>query len=184
MHGFEKPGEQNTDGVLKHVRERGGALGIKTCLVATTRGKTALAASKVLEGFDIIAVTHCTGFTRPDFQELADETRGQIEAMGIKVLTATHAFGTIGRAIRKKFKTVQVDEIVANVLRRFGEGTKVAVEIAMMAADAGLVRTDADVISVGGTGLGADTAIILRPVNSHALFDLRIREIICKPFDF
>jgi hypothetical protein len=53
-----------------------------------------------------------------------------------------------------------------------------------MAADAGLVRTDEDVISIGGTSEGADTAMVLRPANSSNVFDLKIREIIAKPRDF
>jgi hypothetical protein len=58
---------------------------------------------------------------------------------------------------------------------------KVACEVAVMAADAGLVRTDEDVIAIAGTGRGADTALVLRPVNSQDFFDLKVKEILCKP---
>jgi hypothetical protein len=70
---------------------------------------------------------------------------------------------------------------MAYTLRIFGEGTKVACEIALMAADAGLVRTDEPVIAVAGTGRGADIALILRPANAQTSFDMRIMEILCKP---
>jgi hypothetical protein len=60
----------------------------------------------------------------------------------------------------------------------------VAVELALMAADAGLVRTDRDVISAGGTMSGVDTALVLRPANSFRFFDLKVREMICKPAVF
>jgi hypothetical protein len=50
-----------------------------------------------------------------------------------------------------------------------------------MAADAGVVRTDEDVVSIGGTGQGADTAIVLAPVHTHNFFDLKVKEILCKP---
>ena len=50
-----------------------------------------------------------------------------------------------------------------------------------MAADAGLIRTDEEIIAVGGTRGGADTAVVLQPSNTHAFFDLRIKEIVCKP---
>ena len=60
---------------------------------------------------------------------------------------------------------------------------KVCVEIAVMAADAGLVPTDRDVLCVGGTGSGADTAVVLRPAHMNRFFDLRIREVLCKPSD-
>lgn len=83
--------------------------------------------------------------------------------------------------MNKKFNTIQVDEIIAHVLRLFGAGVKVACECACMAADAGLIRTDREVIALGGNGGGADTAVVLLPGNTHRFFDTRVREIICKP---
>ncbi len=50
-----------------------------------------------------------------------------------------------------------------------------------MAADARLVSTDEDIIAVAGTRSGADTAIVVRPVNSQDLFELKVKEILCKP---
>jgi hypothetical protein len=50
-----------------------------------------------------------------------------------------------------------------------------------MAADAGLISTCEDAIAVGGTRSGADTAVVLKPTNTHAFFDLKIKEIVCKP---
>ena len=90
-------------------------------------------------------------------------------------------FGGVGRGIRKKLSTYQVDEIIAYTLRLFGNGTKVGVELALMAADAGLIRTDQDVITVAGTAKGADTALVLRPANSSDFLSLFVKEIICKP---
>ena len=51
----------------------------------------------------------------------------------------------------------------------------------IMAADAGLVRTDEDIIAIAGSGRGADTAVVMRPANAHDFFDLKVREILCKP---
>jgi hypothetical protein len=126
-------------------------------------------------------VTHSTGFKEPNYQELTEENRRAIEAAGAKVLTCQHAFGGVGRAVRKKLGTYEVNEIMAYTLRIFGEGTKVACEIALMAADAGLVRTDEPAIAIAGTGRGADTALVLRPANAQTFFDMRIMEILCKP---
>ena len=53
-----------------------------------------------------------------------------------------------------------------------------------MAADAGAVRTDEDVITTGGSSSGIDTALVVRPVNANSLLDMKIREIICKPTEF
>jgi hypothetical protein len=58
---------------------------------------------------------------------------------------------------------------------------KVVVEIVMAAADAGLVSTREEVVSVGGTNQGADTAAIIKPVNVHNFFSVRVREILCRP---
>ena len=70
---------------------------------------------------------------------------------------------------------------MAYTLRILGQGVKVGVEISMMAADHGFVRTDEDIMAIGGTGKGADTAIVVRPANSHACLDVKIREITAKP---
>lgn len=53
-----------------------------------------------------------------------------------------------------------------------------------MAADAGLILVDKDIIAIAGTGKGADTALRIRPANAAKFFDLKIREIIAKPHDF
>ncbi|HDJ89241.1 MAG TPA: hypothetical protein ENG40_00930 [Thermoprotei archaeon] len=58
---------------------------------------------------------------------------------------------------------------------------KVAVEIACMAADAGYIPIDRDVVAIAGTGRGADTAILITPKTSRNFFDIKIKEIIAKP---
>jgi len=46
------------------------------------------------------------------------------------------------------------------------------------------VRTDENIIAVGGTARGADSAVVIKPANSFHFFDLKIREVICKPAMF
>jgi len=178
---FENPGSENTDEVLNIARRRAEELGIKTIVVATTGGDTAVKAMEALNGLKVIAVSHVTGFRGPDTQELTDDNRKIVEGKGGIVLTAAHAFGGISRAMRNKFNTYVIGDIVANTLYIFGQGMKVACEIALMAADGGLVRTDEDVISIAGTSRGADTAVVLTPVNTRNFFDLKVKEILCKP---
>jgi hypothetical protein len=178
---FEKPGPENTEETLNLAKKRAKELGIKNIIVATTSGETGVKASKLFKSFNLIIVSHVTGFKKPDHQELQPENRNIIEKNKAKILTTAHAFGTIGRAVNKKFATIQVDGIVANVFRAFGQGVKVACEITCMATDAGLIETCEDAIAVGGTMSGADTAVVLKPANTHAFFDLKIREIVCKP---
>ena len=180
---FARPGPGNTGRALLLARERALALGITPVIVATTSGEAALEAARVFgnDGPRLVAVSHSAGFKAPDTRELLPEHRQALAEAGVPVLTTTHAFGGIGRAVRRRFNTYQVDEIIAHTLKVMGEGAKVACEVTLMAADAGLVRTDEDAIALGGTGSGLDTALVLKPANAQDFFALRIREIICKP---
>lgn len=178
---FDQPGPQNTDETLQVARRRAEELGIRTILVASTTGETGAKAVKVFQGYDVVVVTHSTGFARPNEQELRPEYRAAIEAGGGRILTCQHAFGGVNRAVRRKLQTYLTDEIIAYTLRNFGEGTKVCVEIALMAADAGLARVGEPCIAIAGTGHGADTAMVLKPANAQDFFDLRVMEILAKP---
>ncbi|MFC1957960.1 pyruvate kinase alpha/beta domain-containing protein [Chloroflexota bacterium] len=178
---FDNPGKENTEEVLSIVKRRAEELGIKTIIVASTVGGTAVRAAEVFKGMKVVVVTHNTGMQEPDTQEFTDENRQKAESKGAIILTATHVFSGMSAAMRKKFDMYLLGDIIASTLRTFGQGTKVVCEIAMMAADAGLARTDEDVIAIAGTGRGADTAVVLKPVNSKEFFDLKVREILCKP---
>ena len=178
---FENPGRENTEEVLRIVKRRAEELGIKTILVASTKGNTAVQAMDVLKGLRIIVVSHVTGYSAPDIQEFTGENRKIVESKGGIIVTAAHAFAGLSRAMRHKHNMYVLGEIVADTLRILGQGTKVACEITLMAVDCGLVRTDEDVIAVGGTARGADTALVLKPANTHMFFDLKVREILCKP---
>ncbi|MFH1169575.1 MAG: hypothetical protein V1691_02660 [Chloroflexota bacterium] len=178
---FDRPGKENTGATFRIARQRADELGIKTVLVASTEGGNVAAAMETLQGLRVIMVTHATGWKEPNSQEFAEESRRKFEEWGGVVLTTTHTFSGLSLAMRKKFNTFNIGDITAGTLRIFGEGVKVACEIAMMAADGGLVRTDEDIIAIGGTSRGADTAVVFKPVNSHNFFDLKVREILCKP---
>jgi hypothetical protein len=178
---YKQPGTQNTAHTLEVARKRAEELGIRTILVASTRGETGVQAAREFKGYDVVVVTHAAGFGGPNTQELTAENHAAIEAAGARILTCQHALGGVSRAVRKKWGTYMIDEIVAQTLRIFGQGIKVCVEIALMAADAGLVRVGEPCISIGGTGRGADTAVLLVPANVQDLFDLRVMEVLAKP---
>jgi len=183
---FEKPGgEENTNAALALSKKRADELGIKTIVVASTVGGTAVKAVDVFRGYKVIVVTHVAGFREPDTQEFTDENRKIVASKGGIILTAAHAFGAIHRALHRgegrPAPQPVIGDVIAMTLRTFGQGMKVACEIAAMAADAGLVRTDEEVIAVGGTGRGADTAVVIQPQPTHRFFDLKVKEVICKP---
>lgn len=178
---FNEAGKQNTDALLRIVKEYVEKEGIRNIVVASTTGETGAKASKIFKGCNIVIVTHCSGFREPGKIELKDEYRREILANGAKIFTGVHALSSVERAIRKDFGTMQPLELIANTLRLAGEGTKVCVEIALMAVDAGLIPVDKDVIAVAGTGRGADTALRIQPANAGRFFNLKIREVIAKP---
>jgi hypothetical protein len=181
---FSEAGGQNTNALLGLVKEYVDKEGIKDIVVASTSGDTGIKASKIFKGYNVVVVTHCFGFQEPDKTELLEGHRKKILANGAKIFTGVHALSSAERAIRKDFGTIQPLELIANVLRLMGEGTKVCVEIALMAADAGLIPVDSDIVAIAGTGKGADTALRIRPANAARFFDLKIREIIAKPCHF
>ena len=178
---FDSPGAANTEETLGLAKIRAEELGIKTIVVASTTGDTGVKAAKEFKGYKIVVVTHTTGFGSPDTQELTLENKEKLEKLGAQLFTGTHAFGGIAHAARKSFNTYVLGDFMANTLRMFGQGMKVAIEISIMAADAGLLSTAEEVIAIGGTARGADTAIVLKPAHAHDVFSLRVQEVICKP---
>ncbi len=178
---FEKPGKENTEETLRIAKQRADELGIKTVIVASTEGSTGARAVEVFKGLKVVVVSHSFGFRDPNASRLIQENRKIIESKGGIILIGTHAFAGVSRALRNKTNTTAIGDIIAETLRVFSQGMKVVCEIAAMAADAGLVRTDEEVIVVSGSSRGADTAAVVKPANSHLFFDLRVKEILCKP---
>lgn len=176
---WEKSGPENTDRTVAAAVKRAGELGITHIVVASNSGETV---GKFPAGkLSLVCVTHQVGFKNPGEDEMSPETRAQLQKRGIKVLTATHLFAGVDRALRFKFQGVYPAEIIASTLRMLGEGVKVCVEVSSMALDAGLIPYGKDIIAVGGTERGADTALVITPAHSQDIFATKIKEIICKP---
>jgi len=180
---FEESGPANTEATLEAARGRAEELGIGQLVVATSTGATVLKALDVFEGTDVevIGVTLLAGYWQvyegPDAAKMEEA-----EARGARFLTATHTLmGNVEAAIRDKFGGLPPVELIAHTYYTFSQGMKVAVEVAMGAADAGLVPTDREIIALGGSNRGCDTAIVLKPACSIRFFDTNIREIIAMP---
>ena len=178
---FSEHGPANTEEVLARAARRAEELGIKHIVVASYSGDTGLKAVKALKGRTVVVVAGTFGRRKPNACPMPEEGRKAIEEAGGSVLFAGHAFGMMGRAVRRKLGAIQVDEIIAHVLRVFGHGLKVACEITCMAADAGLIPAGEECIAIGGTESGADAAIVIKASNTHTFFETRVCEIICKP---
>lgn len=178
---FESPCEQNTDETLRIAKEEALKRGIKYVVVASTWGGTAKKASEVFAGtgINLIIITLNTGFREPGKQDFDLNLKKELEAKGIKVHTGTMVLRNLGRSIKNILGYCQ-EELVNTTLRIFGQGTKVCVEIAASACDAGLVPPE-DIITVAGTGKGADTAILIKANSSNNFFEMKVKEYLAKP---
>ena len=180
---FDRRGPENTTAVIEAVKTRCTELRIEHVVVASDSGETALRLWKVLQGTGVtlISVPEHAGYVGGDEPSITPEKKKELEEKGIQVLICAHALSGVGGSVTKKFGGITPVEIIAHTLRRFGgDGIKVAVEIAVMAADAGLIPTDRESIAVGGSAGGADAAIVLKAAHMNNFFDLEIREIIAK----
>lgn len=172
-------GVECTEDTCKAAIERAKELGIRHVVVASNTGRTAR--HFLDSGLEVTVVTHHTGFRSPGEQEMSREERRFLEDKGMNVLTTTHLFGNIERAITSKFGGLYPGGIVSDTLRLFGQGTKVCLECTCMALDAGMVPHGQEILAVAGSGGGADTAMVLLPAHAKEFFDTQVLEYVCKP---
>jgi len=172
---FETSGTENTEETLRLAAERAKARGIKKIVLASTRGETARLAMEKYAGTDIklVVVPHQYGFMAE--QRFPPALVEELEKKGHEVHFSTMLFHT------DNFYGEKAPTIIANTLRAFCQGMKVAAEIILMAADGGCVAVGEQVIAVTGTGRGADTAVVAIASTSTKFSDFHITEIICKP---
>lgn len=167
--------------VLQVARKYAEENGIKDIVVATTTGETGVQASNIFrDGFNLVAVTHSTGFKEEGKQELLEKNRHKMLESKVRIFTGPMIFHSWNDYYRKKYSTITTTTIIADTLRMFGQGTKVVVEIIAMAADAGLIPPK-PVLGIAGTSYGADTVILAESTNSKKLFDMRVLDVIAKP---
>ncbi len=177
---FEKPGRENTDKTVELAVNRAKDLGIRHIVVASNTGETA---EKFLGkgDFHLVCVTHQAGFKEPGGDEMGFDKRIELKGKGVDVLTTTHLFGGIERALENKSGGMYAGSIIANSFRCFGQGVKVCMEIATMALDAGLIPYGEEIMVLGGSGKGADTAMVIQPDHSKNFFNSKVKELVCMP---
>ncbi|WP_432644551.1 pyruvate kinase alpha/beta domain-containing protein [Methanobrevibacter sp.] len=181
---FDKEGNDYTDELIMAVKDKLDIMDIKTILIASATGESALKLYEVVgDDVEIINVTHHVGFSGSNESDISKDMVEKLEKVGIKTYFGSHAFSGAARGVTNKFGGYSSLDIIANTFRMFSHGIKVGAEISIMAADAGLVPVGEEVIAIGGRAHGVDSAVILTPVNSKDLFDLKIHEIIAMPRD-
>lgn len=180
---FDQKGPVNTEATLRIAQKRAAELGIEQVVIASTYGE---AARKALEIFDsskvnVVVVTISYGFKNEGWI-MEEEVRKELEEKGAKVLTSIHALeDDVNSSFSSQKGGFSANQIVAETLRRFSKGVKVAVEITLMAVEAGFIDVEKETISIGGTDRGVDTAIVVKPAYARNFLNFEIREILAKP---
>lgn len=177
---FKNHGKENTEQTLQEAYRIALELGIDEIVLASTSGDTAFKALEICKDMKIIAVSYHAGFREPFKLSITEENRKKLEDKGVKVICTAHALSGTERGLAKKIPGIYPLELVSQTLKLFGQGTKVAVEVSLMAADSGVI-SGKPLVAVGGSGKGADTALVLTPANQNNFFNMSIHEIICKP---
>lgn len=187
---FEEPGMHNTFFVLDAVVKRIEETGIRKVVVASHSGKTALEFAKKLSGkAEVFCVSPNPARKRKSkpWPTISDEIRKQLETLGVKIIERTPNIfeDTFTEDSAKQMFTPS--QIIRETFYTLGQGFKVAVEVGLMATASGYIEPYTDIISVGGTSEGCDTAIIMKTIFPQTFFSpnpierLEIREIIAMP---
>ncbi|MFH0836570.1 MAG: pyruvate kinase alpha/beta domain-containing protein [Candidatus Aenigmatarchaeota archaeon] len=179
---FKKPGKENTDKAIELAVKRAKKGDIKKIVVATSSGETGLKTIKVFDksNIEVIPVMLNAGSIYSGSDEWL-KNKKEYEKLGIKYVQGIQTFSGVERAINNRWNTAGPVMILSDALRILCEGFKVGIEVAVMAADAGLVSDKEDIITIAGTSRGADTVMIVKPSYSNNFFDFAVKEIICKP---
>ena len=196
---FSQPGPHNTNAAaVEGIRK---AKQLNTDLVfASSSGATAeiVIAEARKQGFTgkLIDVRSVSDAQARGLNRMDAETKRELEAQGVVIVTAGHALSSGERGLSRQFSGVYPLEIMAATLRTLGQGVKVCFECAVMALDADVIEWGKPVVALGGhggrtcqrhwralggTASGADTAIVITPGYSASILTTRIHEILCKP---
>ena len=180
---FEKPGKDNTDELIACVKERLTEGDIKYVAIASASGESALKLYEALADLDVTIVncTHHMGFKEPNKADITPEMINKLENLGITTFMGSHALSATGRGITNKFGGFTPIDMIAASFRCICQGFKVCAEIAIMLADAGLVPVGEEIITIGGTAKGVDTAVVMTAANMTKVFEMKFHEIIAMP---
>lgn len=187
---FRYCGEVNTEKVLHAARKRCEELKINKIVIASETDRSALKAVDVFRAINtkIIVVTHYPATTlgpRGDIpiglmRKEYSETKEKLLENGVKIVQGSRPFAPPSRSI--KWDNPSPEGVMDKTLDVFGAGTKIAIEVAIMATDAGEIDEEEEIISCAGTYKGLDTALVVRTAYSMNFFkDFEVREIIVKP---
>jgi len=172
---FESPGEENTDEVIRTVVDRAEEGDIEAVVVASVSGKTSVEVAKQLKKrgprMKVICVSGPPSwkkYAQYRFPLIEEQMWRKMDASGIRVINdVEEPFKPITFRNWWEKKTVEVlrpesDLFWMSLICVGGHGFRTAVEVVFMAEEAEATNAGDMVMSIAGTGTGADTAIVMK----------------------
>ncbi len=180
---FDEKGPVNTEKTIEIALSCSKERSIGKVVVASSSGETALKLHEMAaNSVEIIAVTYGAGSRFTDEVEKFNENKKMLLDKDIHIVRGILALSGVEKTFANKYKSGFIPlNIVADTLRMFSQGVKVCVEIGIMAAEHGYVSPDEEIIAIGGSGHGADTALVLKPAFASDIFQTKIRTMLCMP---
>lgn len=192
VYYFERPGPQNTDLVVEAVTKHIERSGIRDLVVASSTGRTALEFARALKDEARIVCVSDGPYRREmgfDWPCMDPKIKEELESLGTVILESApyvlhgSLYDDSDPGIPSPIK------VFRDTLYAFGQGMKVAVEVVLCAVECGALEPYKDVIGVGGSGDGADTAVVLRSTFPGTVFSkdkckrLEIKEVLAMPVE-
>ena len=190
---FTEPGILNTKSVIEAVGDRLEQGDLEIVLVPATTGQTAEQFKHALKK-DIKIVSVSEKDTLLACRQIGQSTEGLLGK-----LMRNHLKKDSERTEKKRAREIfdmtflpfcsEKWNAVKETLYAFGQGMKVAIEVSIAAVETLKVPPYTKIISVGGTGEGADTAIVITTSTQKEAFGknpnnrLIIHEIIAMPIE-
>ena len=162
---FDKPGFQNTNPVIEAVKKRLKSGDLKYVIVPVTTGRTAEQFIREL-GKKVRVVTISEVEVAYACERIAETDQGMLGKLISKRLKKKS--GKMDKSFRDIVDITflpfckEAWNVAKEILYAFSQGMKVAIEVSLAAVEIKKVEPYTRVISVGGTGEGADTAIVVR----------------------
>jgi hypothetical protein len=150
---------------------------IRNVVIASSYGNTAILASDNFKDLPVRIISICIDKNWDEKVRLTSDTQHELEKRGQIICKGSMPFEYY------RFSKDSGVRLIANTLRRFGEGMKVCVEIILMAVSGELIEKGERVLAIAGTHRGADTAIIATASSLYHFEQFEINEILCKPYN-
>jgi len=161
-------------------------------VVASNSGKTALKLAEALRDTRVKVICVTEPPQRLDWKArwptITEENRKRLKELGVVMVENVPYASYCSVLDNNRWQTPSPDTLIYMTLRTVGgAGLKVAMEVMFMAVWAGVLPPGENVIPIGGTDSGADTAVVVHNTFSQFILGkdkrkrFEVREIIAMP---